>query len=250
MKKNHTLSGFRFTYSNVMSTVAVFFALGGAGAMAATHLGKNTVGNSQLKASAVTGAKVKDGTLTGADVNVASLGKVPAAARADSAGSADRAATAGHADSAGRADSATRADSAARADTATTAADANHATTADSATIASSLTAPEPVHLLNTNGEPKTQNIETYAPVGYYFDHEGVVHLQGRFKSLVDTTMFGAIVVAELPPALWPAQIEEFFGVAGTEAAKVVVYPDGAVEFGGVAKTDIVSLDGITWRPS
>ncbi len=91
---------------------------------------RNTVGTPQLKASAVTGAKVKDGTLTGADVNVASLGKVPAAAHADSAGSADRASTAGradsasHADSAANADNATRAESAARADTATTATNA------------------------------------------------------------------------------------------------------------------------------
>ncbi len=86
--------------------------------------------------------------------------------------------------------------------------------------------------------------------MGYYVDHEGVVHLQGRFKPLVDTTMLGAIVVAELPRALRPAQIEEFFGVADKEAARITVYPDGAVEFGGVTVNDFVSVDGITWRQS
>ncbi len=86
--------------------------------------------------------------------------------------------------------------------------------------------------------------------MGYYVDHEGVVHLQGRFKPLVDTTMFGAIVVVELPRALWPAQIEEFYGVTGKQAARIAVYPGGAVEFGGASTNDIVSLDGITWRPS
>ena len=67
-------------------------------------LGKNSVGAAQLKKNAVTGkkiannavtgAKVKDDSLTGADVLESSLGKVPAAASADSA------TTAGHASSA------------------------------------------------------------------------------------------------------------------------------------------------------
>ena len=34
----------RLTYANVMSTIAVFFVVGGASALAATQLGKNTAG--------------------------------------------------------------------------------------------------------------------------------------------------------------------------------------------------------------
>jgi hypothetical protein len=233
-----------------MSTVAVFLAMGGAGAVAATHLGRNTVGTQQLKASSVTGPKVKDGSLTGADVNAASLGKVPGAAHADSAGSADRATTAGHADSAGRADDATHAQSAARADAATTAANATHATTADSATVASSLTAPEPVHLLNTNDEPKSLNVQVDSPLGFYRDHEGIVHFQGRFNPLVDTTMYGATIINEIPPELRPAQNEEFFGVSANASARISVYTDGAVEILGAKLGELMSLDGITWRPS
>lgn len=88
----------RLTYANVMSTVAVFLALGGAAAFAADHLPKNSVGPRQIKQQAVTtgklannsvtAVKVKDGSLTGSDLNLASLGTVPTAATARQASSA------------------------------------------------------------------------------------------------------------------------------------------------------------------
>jgi Collagen triple helix repeat (20 copies) len=56
----------KLSYANVMATFAVFLALGG-GAYAATHLGKNSVGTRQLKHGAVTGAKVRDGSLLSED---------------------------------------------------------------------------------------------------------------------------------------------------------------------------------------
>jgi hypothetical protein len=94
----------RLTYANVMSSIAVFLILGGATALAATQLAKNSVGTKQLKKNAVTkakikknavttakikndavtGAKVKDGSLTGSDINVGTLGTVPSAAVANS----------------------------------------------------------------------------------------------------------------------------------------------------------------------
>jgi hypothetical protein len=95
------------TFANVTSMLALFIALS-AGSYAALKLPKNSVGTTQIKAKAVTraklggnavdgsklapdavdGSKVKDGTLTGSDVNVATLGKVPSAAAADTAASA------------------------------------------------------------------------------------------------------------------------------------------------------------------
>ncbi|HEX5593718.1 MAG TPA: hypothetical protein VFX35_10270 [Solirubrobacterales bacterium] len=106
----------RLTYANVMSSIAVFLVLGGATAIAAGQLGKNTVGSKQLKKNAVTtakikkeavtGAKIKKGTITGANVNLGSLGKVPSAANADHAGSADSANTAKTATSADTANTA------------------------------------------------------------------------------------------------------------------------------------------------
>ncbi len=99
----------RLTYANVMSSIAVFLVLGGATALAAGQLGKNTVGSKQLKKNAVTaaklkknavtaakiqnasvdGSKVKDGSLTGSDINVGTLGTVPSATTANSANSAN-----------------------------------------------------------------------------------------------------------------------------------------------------------------
>ena len=89
----------RLTYANVMSTIAVFLTLGGATALAAGQLGKNSVGPRQLKSKAVTtgklannavnAAKVANGSLTGQDINVAALGTVPNATSALSAGNAN-----------------------------------------------------------------------------------------------------------------------------------------------------------------
>ena len=82
----------RITYANVMTTIAIFLALGGAAAFAAQHLAKKSVGTKKLKANAVTtakikkaavtkakikdgaidGAKIADGSVTGAEINAAS----------------------------------------------------------------------------------------------------------------------------------------------------------------------------------
>jgi hypothetical protein len=97
----------RITFANVTSFVALFVALS-AGSYAAVILPANSVGSKQIKAKAVTSAKlgngavtgsklgsnaidaskVRDGSLTGGDINLATLGKVPSAATADTAGSA------------------------------------------------------------------------------------------------------------------------------------------------------------------
>jgi hypothetical protein len=50
----------KVTYANVMATIAVFIALSG-GAIAATQLEKNSVGNNQVKKGAVTFDKLKPG---------------------------------------------------------------------------------------------------------------------------------------------------------------------------------------------
>jgi hypothetical protein len=104
----------RLTYANVVATLALFIALGGASAFAASQLGKNSVGKKQLKPGSVTAAKIKpnavtaskvaanaittaklnDLAVTGAKVDLATLGTVPSADRAtnaDHATSADRA---------------------------------------------------------------------------------------------------------------------------------------------------------------
>ncbi len=95
----------RLTYANVMSSLAVFLILGGATALAAGKLGKNSVGTKQIKNNAVTtakikkgavtGAKVKNGSLTGTQINASTLGTVPAATNATNAANAANATTVG-----------------------------------------------------------------------------------------------------------------------------------------------------------
>jgi hypothetical protein len=85
----------RLTYANVMSSIAVFLVLGGATAVAANQLAKNSVGSKQLKKNAVTaaklkknavtGAKIKPGAVTGVKIDEGTLGTVPNAASANSA---------------------------------------------------------------------------------------------------------------------------------------------------------------------
>ena len=70
----------RLTYANTMSTIAVFVALGG-GAYAVS-VPRNSVGTTQLKANAVTAAKVKNRSLLASDFKRGQL-ILGTAARAD-----------------------------------------------------------------------------------------------------------------------------------------------------------------------
>lgn len=54
----------KLTYANVMATIAVFVALGGA-SYAAVKPPKNSVGSKQIKKNAVVAAKIKNGAVTG-----------------------------------------------------------------------------------------------------------------------------------------------------------------------------------------
>jgi hypothetical protein len=222
----------KLTYANVIATLALFLALGG-GAVAATHLGRASVGAAQLKPGAVTGAKVKDGSLTGADVVSGSLGKVPAAGHADSATSADRAATAGRADNAGH------------ADTAATASRADTAATANRAALAEALTEPEEVEFFGNPGAPPVgAGVEELSSIGFYRDHDGIVHLQG----LVTTKADALAAVGTLPSGFTPAATEKFYGVAAKGGVTVWVYANGSIEIYGAPTGETVSLSGLTWR--
>jgi hypothetical protein len=247
----------KITPSNVIATVALFFALGGAGAVAATHLGKASVGTAQLKPGAVTGAKVKDQSLTGADLNVSTLGQVPSAAHANSAASADRAGearraenashadSAAHADTAGHAETAGRADTAAHADMATSAEEAVGAETAKLAETASTVAEPEPVRFLGTPGQPPiSATFTVMVNVGFYRDREGIVHLQGRLSPNTEVAGY----LAELPPGYRPdPQAEIFYGIGPSPASHLVMEPGGSI-YVTAQKGETVTLDGISWR--
>jgi hypothetical protein len=77
----------RLTYANVMSSIAVFFVLGGGAAYAAKKIGSNqlkpnSVTTAKIKKEAVTTAKIKKDAVTGAKVKESTLGTVPSATNA------------------------------------------------------------------------------------------------------------------------------------------------------------------------
>jgi len=158
---------------------------------AATQLPKNSVGPKQLKKNAVTAAKiknnavtaakVKDGSLTGKDIDLAKLGTVPSA---------------------------------------------THASAADTASALAPL---EATHLVGAPGQPPFENGSSQAveaginlpAVGFYKDHEGIVHLTGVVKTGPERS-----TIFTLPPGFRPA--------AGTVMV-VNVYCEAV---GGACETD------------
>jgi len=213
----------RLTYANVMSSIAVFLVLGGATALAA-GLAKNSVGTKQLKKNAVTAAKIKKNAITtpkikgdavtGAKVNEGTLGTVPSA---------------------------------------------NSATTAGTANALSPL---EATHLVGASGQPGFENGSSnfpgeagvsFNPVGFYKDHEGIVHLQG--VAVVGKNGSGIVPIFTLPPGFRPGTGKIIIGGVSTAIAFIggpnVVFPPGIDLSNRVAgeEEELVILDGITFRP-
>lgn len=98
----------RLSYANVVSTVALFVALGGTavatGVIDGKKIKRGSITGKQIKARSVPGGDLRPDSVRGKQIREASLGKVPRsrladsaqfASRAGSATSADRAATAG-----------------------------------------------------------------------------------------------------------------------------------------------------------
>jgi hypothetical protein len=149
----------------IVAIVALVMAMAGTG-YAAFKLPKNSVGSKQIKKSSVTGAKVKNQSLTGKDIKLKKLGTVPSATNAA------------------------------------------HATVADSA---NAIPPAEATHLVGAPGQPPFQSGSSsspgelgvqFPPVGFYKDHEGIVHLQGVAK-VGGVGTFG--VIFSLPPGYRPA---------------------------------------------
>jgi len=209
----------RLTYANVMSSIAVFLVLGGATALAAGQLAKNSVGTKQLKKNSVTAAKIKKNAITtakikneavtGAKVNESTLGTVPSAATANG------------------------------------------------------LAPLEATHLVGAPGEPAfesgSSNVNpgeagpfSFNPVGFYKDHEGIVHLQGLAK--VGKSPSGPATVFTLPAGFRPGSGRVLFlpfgGTGLTIIAGSNVNISGFDISGKVLGEEegAVLLDGITFR--
>jgi hypothetical protein len=206
---------------------AVFLVLGGATAFAAGQLGKNTVGTKQLKKNSVTaaklkknsvtGAKVKSQTLTGRNINLAKLGTVPSATLA---------------------------------------------ATATNAISAESLSAIEATHLVGASGQPGFEGGShnasgegglSFQPVGFYKDHEGIVHLDGIAQT-GNTGFFGGGEIFTLPAGFRPAsgKIQAFPGIDG--GVEIVFGSNVSIEGHDLSgkvvgeAEELNSLSGITFK--
>jgi hypothetical protein len=184
------------TYANVLSSITAFVVLCGATAFAAGHLGKNTVGTKQLKKNAVTAAKIKKNAVTTAKINKDAV----------------------------------------------TGAKVNESTleTVPSANLANSLSPVEATHIVGAPGEPPFENGAAnigvsgevaLLPVGFYKDHDGIVHLQGIGK--VGKSVTGVPTVFTLPPGFRPT--------AGKAAIFEMLNEAPALVFGG--STNLVGLE-------
>jgi hypothetical protein len=204
----------RLTYANVMSTLALFIALGGV-SYAAVKLPKNSVGATQIKANAVTGAKVKNGSLTGADIKSGSLtaasikGGVPAGA-AGAKGDAGPAGPVGPQGAPG----------------------------AEPA-------GPEGWHEIGTDGEPVFQSSfhndgGNEVTGAFSKDAWGIVHLRGLVVGGTTGTLF------TLPAGYRPSKNLAEVVWRGIDAEELVVLPDGEVRIMGGESS--VALDGVTFR--
>jgi hypothetical protein len=196
-----------------MVTILAFVVLGGGAAYAASHLGKNSVGPKQLKKNSVTTAKIKNEAVTAAKVKKGTL-----------TGTQINASTLG---------------------------------TVPTAQTANTLAALEGVHVVGAAGEPPfapgASSITAFAPginlppVGFYKDHEGIVHLEGAAKSTVAEKF-----IFTLPPGSRPPSgVTQIFVAGGA-----VVFAVGSnVSNGGkdisgevVITTETAVLSGITFR--
>jgi hypothetical protein len=217
----------------IVALISLVVAMAGT-TYAAIKLPKNSVGSKQLKKNSVTTAKIKKDAVTGAKVKKQSL----------------------------------------------TGEDINLAKlgTVPSAQQANSIPAAEPTHLVGAPGEPGfeggsgnlgSSGVVALKPVGFYKDHEGIVHLQG-FAEVGEGTLFGAIF--SLPPGFRPAngQIAVFNTACipqtgecasddeGDEIPSAAVLVAGSninaglgVTLNGTVLSEkgaAVSLDGITFR--
>jgi hypothetical protein len=216
----------RLTYANVTSSIAVFLVLGGATAIAAGQLGKNSVGSKQLKANSVTSSEIKKNAVTAAKIkkNAITTAKIK-----------NEAVTGGK---------------------------VNEGTlgTVPSASVANGLAPLEAVHLVGSAGEPGFENgsgpvpsesgLNFNAP-GFYKDHEGIVHLQGA--ALAGKGSASIVSVFTLPPGFRPAAGKIIIG-GGLGAFTIIGGSNTTVPgldlSGKVAgqEEELVLLDGITFR--
>jgi hypothetical protein len=248
----------RLSYANVMATIAVFVALGGA-SYAATRLPSNSVGTSQIKDRAVT------------------LGKIGTSARRSLRGATGARGAAGAAGAQGSGGSqgpqgATGAtgDSGATGATGTATIPSPPASTLLADFTSSAPCATDATHLCQSTSLPTDGWVASGAPyetASYFKDASGVVHIGGLVKNKSTATSASCtkdgggsthidpVPIFRLPDGDRPSATHVFNQVSISSStppflAEIHVGSDGYVvcDYGYSIGGDSILLDGITFR--
>jgi hypothetical protein len=213
--------------SMVVALIALVVALAGT-AYAAVHLPKGSVGARQLKKSSVTKKKIRKNAVTRPKVHKNAITGIKVKDRSILGKDI-------------RLNSLGKVPSASVADTATT------------------LAPLEPLHLVGAAGEPQFEeeagNVGLVTegalsqPVGFYKDHDGIVHLEGFAKTGKDGFIF------TLPPGYRPASgITQIFETPGKKVILIFgsnIVINGVDVSGKVLAAEVATavLSGISFRP-
>jgi hypothetical protein len=257
---------------NLVAYVALFFGLAGTSFGAAKlivppnsigtrQLKKNAVTATKLHKNAVTSIKVKNNSLTGRDIAEATLGKVRAAARADSASTARSATVAGSAVNAINASFLDGVNATGFVRTAQPAGgDLNglypSPSISNGAVTPAKLSPAEAWHDASFSAPAQWGNWGgNNNPVGYMKDQLGFVHVRGFAKNISGAPLAGGCgpldtgIVFQLPPGYHPANEERFADVNSDGPGYIDVTPTGIVcSVPSTATAGYVTLDGITFR--
>lgn len=119
---------------------------------------------------------------------------------------------------------------------------------ADHANTATTIAPPEAPHLVGAPGEPSfsgSWGASSVAPVSFYEDREGVVHLAGRVRR-PELKPIDQIILT-LPAAYRPAHVSLFTAATESGPSTVFINPTGELITVSDSKQEI-SLDGFSWR--